>query len=172
MKKEFTIFVTVLIMVSGHLNAQSDVKVQSVYIFNFARLITWPEAYQSGNFIIGVIGNSEIVKELELLESNKKVGGRNIELKVFTNIDQINNCHILYLPMEQTKLVQSAVVKAKELGNNTLVICENGDGIIHGAAINFVFKDGKQCFELSKKNTEAFGLTIGMEIQRMAILVD
>jgi len=172
MKKELTLLLIVLLMASGQLSAQKDVKVQSVFIFNFARLVSWPEAYQNGNFVIGVFGESEIIEELKMLEADKKVGGRDIELRVFTKIEQVNNCHILYLPKEQENQVQNVVERAKGLGNCTLVIGDNGDVITKGAAINFVFKDGKQCFELSKKNIEAFGLSIGQEMQRMAILVD
>ena len=46
------ILVLMFVLPFGAANAQSDVKVQSVFVYNFTRLVSWPGDYQSGDFVI------------------------------------------------------------------------------------------------------------------------
>ena len=146
----------------------SNAKMQSVFIYNFTKLISWPAAYQSGNFVIGVLGNSPIVTELENMAATKKAGSQTIVIEKYASVDAIKKCHILIIPQSQSSKIASAIGKTG--GNNTLVVSDMEGGTKKGASINFVVIDSKQKFELSEANANNKGLKVGAELLKLAII--
>jgi hypothetical protein len=60
---------------------ETDYKAYSLFVYNFMKYVEWPEAQSKGDFVIAVLGDSPINKELENLAASKKLKGRNIVLK-------------------------------------------------------------------------------------------
>jgi len=146
----------------------SNAKMQSVFIYNFTKLVNWPAAYQSGSFVIGVLGNSPIVAELENMAATKKAGSQTIVIEKYASVDAIKKCHILVIPETQSSKISAAI--AKTGGNNTLVVSDTENGTKKGASINFVLVDSKQKFELSETNANNKGLKVGAELIKLAII--
>ena len=174
MKKNLNLllFIGVLLISSITLKAQTDVRMQSVFIYNFTRLIAWPAEYQNGDFIIAVYGNSPMIKEIETMAASKKAGNQNIISKSFNSADEIDKCHILYVPSNQSRNLDAIVTSLKVKNINALVVSDNRSAISNGAVINFTVIDNRQRFELSQSNAQAMGLNPGSEISRLAIVAD
>jgi hypothetical protein len=145
-------------------------KIKSIFIYNFTKYIEWPANQKQGDFVIGILGNSNpgLVKELEKMASLSKIGGRNFSIKVYNNVDEIGKCQLLFVIADKSNLLSAAVQKVSK--NNTLVIGENSGLIKKGAVINFVYQENKQKFELSKINAEKSGLLVSSSLINMAIL--
>ncbi|MBC7865885.1 MAG: YfiR family protein, partial [Bacteroidia bacterium] len=58
-----------------------DYKAYTLFVYNFMKYVEWPPANSSGDFIVGVLGESQILKELQGLAATKKIKGRNIIIK-------------------------------------------------------------------------------------------
>ena len=72
------------IVVSNKLTAQStNYKAYSLFVYNFMKYVEWPEEESTGDFIVGLIGDSKIKEDLIVLANNKKLKGRKIVFKVF-----------------------------------------------------------------------------------------
>lgn len=168
MKKVGLMLVIICCLYANAQSQTSNAKMQSVFIYNFTKLVSWPASYQSGNFIIGVLGNSPIVTELENMASTKKAGSQTIVVEKYTSVDAIKKCHILVIPESQSSKIASAIGKTN--GNNTLIVTDTEGGTKKGAAINFVVVDSKQKFELSESNATNKGLKIGAELLKLAII--
>ncbi len=165
------IIIVLICVIASFINVQaqtSNAKMQSVFIYNFTKLVNWPTAYQSGNFVIGVLGNSPIVTELENMATTKKAGSQTIVIEKYTSVDAIKKCHILVIPESQSSKIAAAIGKIN--GNNTLIVTDTDGGTKKGAAINFVVVDSKQKFELSESNTTNKGLKVGAELIKLAIV--
>ena len=65
-----------LVMISHSLIfSQTELgKAQAFFIYNFSRLIKWPASYSQGDFVIGVLGDSQTYQNLVELTKDKKVG--------------------------------------------------------------------------------------------------
>jgi len=174
MKKNLNLLllIGILLISSIKVNAQTDVRMQSVFIYNFTRLIAWPAEYQNGDFIIAVYGNSPMIKEIEIMATGKKAGSQDIVAKSFGSIDEIEKCHILYVPSNQTRRIEEIVSALKAKNINALVVSDNRNAISSGAVINFTVIDSRQRFELSQENARLMGLNPGSEISRLAIVAD
>ena len=160
----FSIVFTVLTIIQ--LNAQVE-KFQAAYIFNFTRFVEWPADYLTGNFIIGVLGNDPVVKEIQDLASTKTIYGRKIDVKVFSNPSSISSCHILFVPENQSSKISDA--KSKIQSQSVLLISYSSGGISSGSGINFVLSGSKLQFEIKKSNIIDQGLKVNTDLENLAM---
>lgn len=141
-------------------------KFQAAYLFNFTRFIEWPADYLSESFIIGVLGNDPIIKELQGAAVNKTIYGRKIEIKVFNNVESIIPTHIIFVPKEQSDKLNSVIGKVG--GNKTLLVTYSSNGIESGSGINFILFESKLQFEIKKANIQKYSLKVNSELENLA----
>jgi YfiR/HmsC-like len=144
--------------------------IKANYIYNFAKLIDWPTDSKKGNFIISVLGNSNVYTELVKKYSSKSVGSQPIEIKKIGTTGNISKCHVLYVDKEfnpQLSLVIKTVEKA-----NTLIVTDKTGGLSQGAAVNFTVQDNNLKFELSVGNALKHKLFIGSTLKSLALYVE
>jgi len=167
MKRIFTLLIALLFIVSTAYMQTAIPKAQTLFIYNFSRLIEWPASYRTGNFVIGTLGTTEVADELEAYTKGKKVGTQNIEIVRFKSPEEIQNCHILFVPFARTKQVMD--VLARLSGKSTLIITEKNGGLDEGAAINFVIVQDKMRFELKPENASKYGIKFSAKLNEMAM---
>jgi hypothetical protein len=75
MKKMLLVLSLISIPFFAGLSQVSSIsQAQSMFIYNFSRLIQWPSGSNTGEFVIGVIGDNEVFSSLSSFVANKKVG--------------------------------------------------------------------------------------------------
>ncbi len=158
-----------LFFVTTEIYAQSE-KLHTVFIYNFTKHIEWPEAYRKGDFVIGVLGTSPIIGELENLATTRNVAGQNIVVQKFKKPEDIVQCHILYIPQSQSDEIGAAMAMVKNF--STLIIADKKGMANAGAAINFIVDGSKQKFEFKKSNATKYGLKVSSDLERLAVIVD
>lgn len=164
--KKLILIASVFFMLNGIVNAQVS-KFQAMYIYNFSRMVEWPDAYKTGNFEIGVIGNNNLTDELKNFTSNKKAGNQTISVVDFNNIEDIQKCHILFIGSGMEKKFND--IYSKTNGHNTLIISEKSNLIDEGAAISFTVIDGKLKYYLNSENAKNKGLKVSSSLENMAL---
>lgn len=144
-------------------------KYHSVFIYNFSKYVKWPDAQNSENFVIGVLGASAIQKDLEAMAAAKNVNGRTIEIKQFKSAEEVSDCHILYVAATASEKFNQVLSETNS--KPILVVTDNPGFANKGAAINFIEVGGKIKFELNQKNVEKRGLKVAGSLASLAILV-
>lgn len=139
---------------------------QTLFIYNFSKLIEWPATYRSGSFVIGVMGTSEVAEALETYTKGKKVGAQDISIMRYKSPEEIATCHILFVPFTRTKQMPE-IVNALN-GKSTLIITEKSGALDEGAAINFVIVQNKMKFELKPENASRIGIKFSSKLQELA----
>ncbi|MBN2486573.1 MAG: YfiR family protein [Bacteroidales bacterium] len=168
MKKVLGVFIFVSICTLSM--SQTDIpKAQAMFIYNFSRLIEWPGNYKTGPFVIGVMGTSATLTELENYTLNKTVGTQSIIVKKFNTPAEIGICHILFVPFAKTKSL-AEVVQALG-GKSTLLIAEKNGAIDEGAAINFVIVGDKLKFEVKPSSADSKQIKMSSKLNEMAFKV-
>lgn len=142
---------------------------RAVFIMSFAKGIEWPPAYQKGNFVVGVVGNSPLYNELIKMAKIKKVANQSLEIKKYTAVDDIAKCHILYVSENKTKEIANVVSKVKP--NSTLIITAEPGLAEKGSGINFIVKNYRTAYEINKKNVEKHKLKLRSNIEKLAFEV-
>lgn len=170
MKAKSFLIILVLLFVSTSQLSSQVAKYQATYIYNFLSNVQWPKEYRSGDIIIGVLGAKEqVVEELQIVTSSKKVGFRSIIIKPYVHLGQFSKCHVLFIPPKQSAQLQLAVNKIA--GKSTLLISSTAKGIELGADINFVSVNKKLGFELKPANASKKKIVIGSSLKRLAAKV-
>ncbi|PKQ68067.1 YfiR family protein [Raineya orbicola] len=145
-----------------------DYKSHTVYIYNFTKYIQWPATYQSGDFVIAVYGLSPLTAQLRAATSNKRVGNQKIVVKQYLSLNAIENPHILFISLQQSKNLEA--IKKKLEGKSTLIVTEK-PGLGPQSHINFILREGKWKIELNNATVEAAGLKVSAQLSRIAIPV-
>jgi len=166
------VFILFFLLLPANLYGQTDYRVQSMFIYNFTTMVSWPAEYQSGDFIIAVFSDDQMYNEFQTLSERRSVGGRNIVANHFSSVNQITKCHILYVPTRQARVLPDIVNHLKARNINALIITDARGTIRNGSVINFTIQHDRQRFEVSQRNARNMGLTLGGEILRLGIAMD
>jgi hypothetical protein len=166
----FLIAATMMIFPPLLCSAQSQEKIYSSLILNFARGIQWPSMGPSEKFIIGVLEYQPLAAELTAMVAYAKVAGKKIDVREFTNADEIKNCNMVFIPAYKARQFSTVIT---QLGTDpTLIITNKMDYAKKGAGVNFVLVDGKLKYEINCRSIEKRGMKISANVKGMGIVVD
>lgn len=151
--KRFYTYLCALLLVfvlgaSARVQAQDvDYKAYSLFVYNFMKYIEWPDI--QGDFVVGVVGDSPVLKELETLAKTKKAKGRTIVIKKISTPDEALGCQLVYVCSSKSSMVKSLNEKIK--GKSVLVVGEREGLAKKGAALSFITLDDDVLkFEINK----------------------
>ena len=157
-----------LLLCTG-LKAQ-DEKFKALFMYNFTKYIEWPQAKQSGDFVIGVIGNSASVGELETIAQKKTVGAQTIKVKQISSADDVSKLHIVYVT--EDKSGEAAALAGKVKGKGVVLITDKPGLAKSTSGINYIKKDGKPNFELSTSHLSEEGVKVSAQLSALGTPVD
>ncbi len=169
-----TIPIILFIIISQYSIAQKRVtkyEYQTLFIYNFAGLIQWPPSYKSGKFVIGILGNNPIYRELKTFTSKRRVVDQPIIIKKYDSVEEIKKCHILFVPLIKSNKIDDVSRWIRKNKMPTLIVAEGSGALNRGAAISFVFINNKMKFKLKKANATRQGLMVSRHLEKLAIVV-
>lgn len=170
MKKALSLLFVMAVMCSRSYSQMGIPKAQAMFIFNFCRLIEWPASYRTGPFKIAVLGTTAVADELELYTRGKKVGSQDIQVIRFKSVEEINSCHILFVPFARSKQLAEISSSLQVAGKSVLIITEKSGALNDGSAINFIIQEDKLKFEMKGENASKNGIKVSSKLQEMAML--
>ncbi len=139
MKKVSFLLLIILISVFGALS--QNVKFQAIFVYNFTRQLGWPSEYQTGDIVIKVLGQADIVDEINNFAKGNPVYGQNVAAKA-TTIDDVTNCHILYISEDKSGDLETVISKIGD--KSVLIVTAKSNLITKGAGISFVTETDKE----------------------------
>ncbi|MBP5667192.1 MAG: DUF4154 domain-containing protein [Salinivirgaceae bacterium] len=77
-------------------NPLQDSKFKAMNIYNFTKQVEWPASETKGDFVICVVNQDNMLKQLESITKGKTVGKSTISVVGAKNIEEISKCSILY----------------------------------------------------------------------------
>lgn len=89
--------VIILLFLSLFGSARTSTDIKALFIYQFTRMIDWPQCSKTGMFRIGVIGSFQSYKDISDIAMGRNVGHQNIEVMNVMAINQLNltDFHIL-----------------------------------------------------------------------------
>ncbi len=154
----------ILLISCSNINAQIPDKakyLQSIFIYNFMLKIQWPDAYRTGDFIIGVIGETSLKPELEKLAAGKKMNNRHIVVKQFNKVTDMTPVHLLFIPAgAKSKTLLGEAIKKIGHRQGTLIVTEQEGILKKGSVINFVLRKNKIRFEINDAVADRYGFKV------------
>jgi hypothetical protein len=173
LKKFFVILLLVLLKQTAI--AQSgggEANLKAVFIYNFTRYIEWDStANQDKNsFVIGIIGSSPVSNPLSEIAKTNRVGNKKIVIRRFSKPEEIEDCHVLFIPKDLPFSLASVLQKT---GKGTLTVSEETGFAKQGTALNFIIDNNdKLKFEANLKALFVAGLKASSQLLKLATIVD
>ena len=171
--RNFLRFILAVVFFAGSVNVhaqeRSESEVYSMMMFNFTRYVQWPDSNQPGEFIIGVVGNNEILTTLSTWYSGKPRGPKTYVIKKFNSAAEVTDCQVVFI--DRSKSSEFEAINNKVKGKGTLIITDKNGLGEKGSAINFKTVDNKLKFELNQKAIDASNLKVSGSLTSLAILI-
>lgn len=156
----FVVLVTSMVVIQ-----KGNYRFHKVFFYSFTKYVEWPLNYRSGDFIIGVYGQSEITPLLQEMAEIKKVGEEKIVIKTIDNNNLKQKINMIFIPNEH---INNFTIIKKQLENKpTLIITESANMANNGSMINFKDVEGKLRFEVNTKEISQAGLKVSQELVRL-----
>ncbi len=145
-----------------------DYKTYTLFLYNFMKYVEWPTT--EGDFVIGVVGESPVKKELEQLAKNKKAKGRQIVVINVANPNDAAMCNMIYIPSSKSAELKPIYEKVK--GKSVLIVAEREGLARKGASISFAIDDDDALkFDINKSTLDSQNLKIANMLMQLGILV-
>jgi hypothetical protein len=138
-------------------------------IYRVTKYINWPDDKKSGDFVIGIIGDSPLYDELKSFTANKTVGNQKIAVKMFSSSASSYNCQVLFISEDESNSLKK--IAALTAGTSTLLISEVAGLAQKGSCINLIVVDEHLKLEINKKNIEQRNLDIASELLALGTMV-
>ncbi len=148
-----------------------DENLKAFYTINLIRYVGWNSHSLEGDFIIAVVGNSEVADQLRAYSDGKRFGHQNYLIKEYDELEKIKTCQVMYIGKNikisggQKYLLE----KARAVGS--LIITESEGMTNNGAAVNFVLRNEGLQFELNETNAGYANLQFSSRLASMAAAI-
>jgi len=152
-----------------HAQQSGDYAIQANIIYRFTKYIDWPDNKKTGDFIIGIVGDSPLTDELKSFIANKTVGSRKIVIKTFASSAEAYPCHILFISEDESSSLKK--IASRTSGSSMLLVSESEGLAQKGSCINFVIVADHLKLEINKNNIEERNLNIASELLQLGKLV-
>ena len=140
------------------------------FFYTIAKNVEWPADYKTGDFVIGILGDSPVTQYLQMMAQKKDVAGRPIKIAEYSSVAQVSKCNMLFVPAQRSEELEAVLAKLD--GKSTLIVTEKEGMAMLGSCINFVTTSaGKLAFELNKAATDKAKLKVASELTRFAIML-
>lgn len=149
-------------------HAQTE-KYYAGFIYNFTKNMNWDASKQSGDFIIAVVGQSDVTTYLKQLAASKTVGAQKIQVKTVSSASAAKGAHLIFLPKSQASQVSGAIAAANS--NKALLVTEKAGLGKQGAAMNFIDNGGRVGFEINKKALSSAKIQINAKLESLGKVV-
>jgi hypothetical protein len=161
----FLILFGVIIVFKGYEVRAQDAKFQSLIIYNFTKLLDWPD--KSGDFVIEVVGNAELAKELtDFTQSRKVAGVQNIVVKKVLPAD-VSNAQIVIVGLTESDKLGDIISKVGS--RNVLIVTEKKGLTKKGAGISLMKESGTWQFQFNENNIKKYGLKISADFRELGV---
>lgn len=143
---------------------------QALYIYNFAKNIAWPAEDSQKDLVVTVIGDNDLISELNKLAQTKKIANRKLVVKEAPVVNGLAKSDIIYLG--ESKSAQIATLVANQKGNRTLIVSGKQGHCANGAGVSFVMNGAKLGFEISSNNISSGGLQVSQKLLNLGTEVN
>jgi hypothetical protein len=160
-----------LVICPNTLKAQTgiDYSVHANIIYHFTKYINWPDNTKSGDFVIGVIGETPLFEELQNATLNKKAGNQKIVIKSFSGKQSFYDCQILFISEDESSCLKNVSTVTHE--KPVLIVTERKGLALAGSCINFTIVNSRLKLEINKDNIEKRNLKIASELLSLGTIV-
>ncbi|MBI9090188.1 MAG: YfiR family protein [Desulfobacterium sp.] len=147
--------------------------VKAAFVLNFARFFQWPESVFSSPiepYDLCVMGDEAIMEAFWTLQG-KKIRARTIQVRRAAVPDEVGTPHLLFISKKIDRPTLF-IILGKARAYHGLTIGEVPHFTQFSGVINFLTRQGRLKFEISRRIADIQGLIPSSRLLKLAIIVD
>jgi hypothetical protein len=169
MKKVFFSMAFVCVLANAQAQERPTHEIHAAMLYNFIKYVQWPDENESGEFIVGVMGDENVFNTLKSWYDGKPKGTKKYVIRKLGSAAEAAECQVVYIGKSKSREFEN--IKNTIAGKSVLTITDaNGLGQ-KGSCINFKVIDGKLKFELNQAVITAASLKVSGQLTSMAIMI-
>lgn len=164
-----------LVLSPGVVRGQSpsrEYQLKAVFLYNFAQFTEWPTnafADAKAPLVIGVLGKNSFGKLLEATVTGEKVNGRNLVVRPYSRVEDINECHLLFISQSEADRIKQILASLK--GRSILTVGESENFAVNGGVIRFLTENNKIRLRINTEAAKQAKLTLSSKLLRLAEII-
>jgi hypothetical protein len=146
-----------------------EYQVKAAFVFNFAQFTDWPAtAFDTPDapLVITVVGTNPYGNAIEQVTRDKKVGGRDVNVRYVANASAVGRTHVLVVCPSENGRAGGAVNAAAK--SAVLTVGEGEDFSAIGGVVRFFAEDNKLRFEINPAAAQRAGLKVSAKLMQLA----
>jgi len=166
----------VVIGISAPLSAETaelpEYQLKALFIFNFAKFITWPpDTFEAPDapIIIAVLGEDPFGPALQQTLLGKSVQGHPIQIIHLASGEPVSSCHILFVARSEKDRLISTL---EQVAGRAILTVGDFDRFAHRGGMINLFIEGKAIrFEINANATEKAGFKVSSKLGGLGVIV-
>jgi YfiR/HmsC-like len=153
--------------------AAPEYQLKAVFLFQFSQFVEWPAtafAQDGAPFSVCVLGDDPFEQYLDDAVRGEQVGSRPFVVKRYQRVEQVNDCHILFITQPFKFPLESTLSALHE--RSILTVADSRAFADRGGIIEFVTVDNKLRLRINPNAARAADLTISSRLLSLASLVE
>jgi len=148
-----------------------EAQVKCAFLYSFGLMVNWPNAAfpaADSPFVIGVLGERSHSELLDRLAATKKIRGRNILIRRYSKVEEIDACHILFVTAGVAPAQEQAA--QQRIGKRPVLIVGERplDGGQAASPVHFVIENQVVKFRIDLDAAKARQLQIDPRLLKLA----
>jgi len=146
--------------------------VKAGFIYNFTKYVDWPaDAYEKPDspVIIGTVDTNPFGEELEKALRNKTVKGRGFVIRHFSGPNDIQQCHLLFIPRSEKERLALILMKLESWP--VLTVGEDENVAKSGGCVTILIEKEKPRLEVNPGAAEKARLALSSKLLKIATIV-
>jgi hypothetical protein len=143
--------------------------IEAAMIFTMIKYVQWPDELETGDFVIGVVGDTQIFDAMKTVIEGRAKGNKKAIVKNLSVGSDYSSCSVLFVGRQNIKDFES--IRNSISTNPILLITDTPQYGKKGSHINFLEVDGKVRYELNMKLIDKTNLKVASQLTVLAILI-
>lgn len=150
-----------------------EYQVKAIFLFNFAKFVTWPDkafVSQDSPFVIGVFGTNPFGSFLEETVKDERIDNHPLIIQYFGNEKEITTCHILFIQGDQIERMNKLLPLLN--AQHILTVGDINSFTKNGGMIRLYTEDNKTKMRINLGAAKDADLVISSKLLRLAEVVE
>ncbi len=154
---------------SVHVSASfKPAEIKAAYLYNLVNFVYWPESKDVQEpFVIEILGNPVLARNLELLTRGETLRGRRIIVRTINSVSEIGECQILFVDRSKEKEFSPRLLDGLSK-KHVLTVGNSPEFIKKGAMVGLISSGRRILIAVNQRLAKKAGILFSSKLLKVA----
>ncbi len=149
-----------------------EYQIKATFLFTIAKFVDWPPEKLEENkpILVGIYGKDPFGATLDQVLQGKTVNGRPLVIQRLAGLEQVRQCHILFISSAEKKRLAQILSAVGDGG--VMTVGEIANFAEQGGMVNFVLKENSVGLEINVSAAGRARINFSSKLLRLARVVE